>query len=336
MSSYHRALTGERVWDGIQMAGPYSWRPPRYWFSGRYGAARGATAEQGDNEHIPPFASLKKFIPPDKLWPINDAWYFHAGSNPGNAALTSIRLAVDRRYGRRGAPRSSRARPAGALRIDPGPVRGVRRRRLGRPQDDHLLDAQQPLAVVLRTHLRLLPAARRGLLRRQEGPAAVVGRLRLLRDGRPRPAKITVVNHSPDAKQGLRARVRVYDLQGRVRDDASHHLSVASGGAVQAMTLPRVAGFEGFLRPVRTVRPGRQRVAENVYWQSQQSDDVGDPRNDWAFELKQSSWADMTALNHMGRRRWRSAPGGCPTGRQPRRRRLHNPTSRSRSSNAQR
>ena len=64
----HRVLddqraTGERVWDGIQMAGPYSWRPPSYWFSGRYAATRGATAEQGDNEHIPPFASLKKFIP---------------------------------------------------------------------------------------------------------------------------------------------------------------------------------------------------------------------------------------------------------------------------------
>ena len=81
------------------MAGPYSWRPPGYWFSGRYGATRGSTAEQGDNEHIPPFASLKKFIPPDKLWPINDTWYFHAGSNPKNAALNSIQRAVDRRYG---------------------------------------------------------------------------------------------------------------------------------------------------------------------------------------------------------------------------------------------
>ena len=41
------------------MAGPYSWRPPSYWFAGRYAATRGASAEQGDNEHIPPFASLK-------------------------------------------------------------------------------------------------------------------------------------------------------------------------------------------------------------------------------------------------------------------------------------
>jgi exo-1,4-beta-D-glucosaminidase len=36
-----------------------------------------------------------------------------------------------------------------------------------------------------------------------------------------------------------------------------------------------------------------------VYWQSQQPDDVGDPSNDAAFELKQASWADMTGLNYM-------------------------------------
>jgi exo-1,4-beta-D-glucosaminidase len=40
-------------------------------------------------------------------------------------------------------------------------------------------------------------------------------------------------------------------------------------------------------------------VSENGYWQSQQLDDVGDPSTDSAFELKQTSWADMTALNTM-------------------------------------
>ena len=65
----------------------------------RLSATRGASAEQGDNEHIPPFASLRRFIPPDQLWPINDTWYFHAGSDPGNAGLAGIRRIIDRRYG---------------------------------------------------------------------------------------------------------------------------------------------------------------------------------------------------------------------------------------------
>lgn len=90
---------GNRTWDGILMDGPYTWRPPSYWFNDKYSTTRGSCAEQGDNEHIPPFESLKKFIPADKLWPINETWYFHAGTNDGNSTLESIREAIDRRYG---------------------------------------------------------------------------------------------------------------------------------------------------------------------------------------------------------------------------------------------
>jgi len=68
-----------RTWSGIHMAGPYVWRPPYYWFSDQYGPARGSSAEEGDNETIPPLESLKRFIPADKLWPINEYWYFHSG-----------------------------------------------------------------------------------------------------------------------------------------------------------------------------------------------------------------------------------------------------------------
>jgi len=38
-------------------------------------------------------------------------------------------------------------------------------------------------------------------------------------------------------------------------------------------------------------------LAENVYWQSQKDDDVGE--HDSAFGLKPASWADMTSLNTM-------------------------------------
>src|SRR5262249_1927623 len=76
---------------------------------------------------------------------------------------------------------------AGGLRVDACAVRSVRGRWVGQPQDDHLLDAQQPLAVVLRTHLRLLPATRWCVLRREEGAAAAVRGLRFVSNGKPRP-----------------------------------------------------------------------------------------------------------------------------------------------------
>ena len=52
VSSAARDANGDRVWDGIRMEGPYCWRPPTYWFSGKYPPTFGSTIEQGDNEHI--------------------------------------------------------------------------------------------------------------------------------------------------------------------------------------------------------------------------------------------------------------------------------------------
>src|SRR5271157_4879309 len=99
VSSFAKDTRGEHLWDGIHMEGPYSWRPPAYWFSGKYRAARGACAEQGDNEHIPTLESLKKFIPADKLWPINDVWLMHAGAIDKTSFLANVQLALERRYG---------------------------------------------------------------------------------------------------------------------------------------------------------------------------------------------------------------------------------------------
>jgi exo-1,4-beta-D-glucosaminidase len=116
-------------------------------------------------------------------------------------------------------------------------------------------------------------------------------------------ANITVVNQTSSVQTDLQVRVRVYDLQGRVRDDRNaSNLDVASGGAAQALTLRRLAGDSSvfFVRCQLLDKAGKV-LSENVYWQSQQLDDVGDPRNDSAFELKQASWADMTGLNRMAR-----------------------------------
>lgn len=327
VSSLARDERGERDWDGIHMAGPYSWRPPSYWFSGRYAATRGATAEQGDNEHIPPFASLRRFIPPDKLWPINDAWFFHAGSNVKNAELTSIRRAVDRRYGQSSGAEEFATK---AQLAHYESTRAQFEAFAAGGFDTHkmtiywMLNNHWPSFFGHLFDYYLRPGgayygAKKGLR-----PLSVV--FDSFATGDHDTANITVVNQTPGARGGLRARVRVYDLRGRLRDDrTSATVSVPAGGATRAMTLPRNVWDSRvyFVRCELIDRTGAV-LAENVYWQSRQLDDVGDPRNDWAFELKQAGWADMTALNSMPRvplevDAHTAARGGVDI-------RLHNPT----------
>ncbi len=302
VSSINKDADGERYWDGIQMAGPYSWRPPSYWFSGRYAATRGATAEQGDNENIPPLASLQKFIPPDQLWPFNDTWFFHAGSNEKNSTLSSIRRAILRRYGPSETVEEF-ARKAQVAEYES--TRAQFEAFAAGGFDTHkmtiywMLNNHWPsfFGHIFDYYMRpggTYYGAKKGLR-----PLSVV--FDAYAKGNHSEANISVVNQSPDTQQGLRARVRVYDLTGRVREDrTADNLTVESGGVTQALTLPRQAwGSSVFFVRCELFDDTGKRVTENVYWQSQQLDDVGEPRNDWAFELKQSRFADMTALNGM-------------------------------------
>ena len=143
VSSFNKDANGKVIWDGIRMSGPYSWRPPSYWFSDQYKGTTGSCAEQGDNESIPPYESLKKFIPADKLWPINDWWYYHAGATDGNSTLLNVTKTIDTRYG----PSSSAAEFAekaqmSSLRKHAGAIRELCGQRLEQSQDDALLDAR--------------------------------------------------------------------------------------------------------------------------------------------------------------------------------------------------
>jgi exo-1,4-beta-D-glucosaminidase len=304
VSSLARDGDGVPDWDGIDMAGPYSWRPPSYWFSGRYGATWGATAEQGDNEHIPPFASLQKFIPADKLWPINDVWYFHAGSNPNNAALTNIKRAVDLRYG----PSSNAEMFASKAQLAHyEATRAQFEAFAANGWDSHkmtiywMLNNHWPSFFGNLFDYYMRPGgayygAKMGLR-----PMSVV--FDSYATGNHSSAKITVVNQSQSDQRNLRVRVRVYDLQGNVRADRSaDNIFVSSGGALQVMTLPAgLAGSSVYFVRCQLIDGSGKPIADNTYWQSRRPDDVGSPDNDTAFDSRQASWADMSALNYMVR-----------------------------------
>ena len=300
VSSFARDGDGNTVWDGIAMAGPYSWRPPSYWFSGRYPATRGSSAEQGDNEHIPPYASLRRFIPEDRLWPINDTWYFHAGAAPQNSTLTNVRRIIDRRYGpstdaRMFADKAQLAHyEATRAQFEAFAAGGW---------DSHkmtiywMLNSHWPsfFGNIFDYYLRPGGAyygAKKGLR-----PLSVV--FDSYAGGDRRQGRVTVVNQGSNAAQDLRVRVRTYDIAGRLRDSrGAEGIDVISGGATAALTLPSgpTDSRVFFVRCQLLDRDGAV-ITENVYWQSQVPDDVGPPANDAAFDSRQVSWADMTPLD---------------------------------------
>jgi exo-1,4-beta-D-glucosaminidase len=86
--------------SGVKMSGPYEWVPPSYWTVDKQrGGAHGFNSETSPGPAPPPLESLKRMFPPDKLWPPNEVWDFHAGGD----VFTDIKLfkrALEGRYGK--------------------------------------------------------------------------------------------------------------------------------------------------------------------------------------------------------------------------------------------
>ncbi len=85
--------------SGVKMTGPYEYVPPSYWLADtKNGGAYGFNTETSPGAAIPPPESIRKFIPADHLWPIDDVWNFHAGGNEFKN-IKRYQDALDRRYG---------------------------------------------------------------------------------------------------------------------------------------------------------------------------------------------------------------------------------------------
>jgi len=85
--------------SGVKMAGPYEYVSPNYWLlDTKAGGAFGFSTEISPGPAVPPLEELKSMFPPDKLWPINEVWDFHAGGGE----FKNIKVftnAIEKRYG---------------------------------------------------------------------------------------------------------------------------------------------------------------------------------------------------------------------------------------------
>ena len=84
---------------GVKMPGPYEYVSPNYWLlDTKHGGAYGFNTETSPGPAIPPLEELKVMFPPDKLWPINEFWDFHAGGGQFKNVKVFTR-ALENRYG---------------------------------------------------------------------------------------------------------------------------------------------------------------------------------------------------------------------------------------------
>ncbi len=90
------AITGV---TGVKMEGPYEWVPAAYWWlDKRIGGAEGFATEISPGPAVPPLESLRRMLPKDHLWPIDEYWNYHAGGGQFKD-LKVFTAALEARYG---------------------------------------------------------------------------------------------------------------------------------------------------------------------------------------------------------------------------------------------
>jgi exo-1,4-beta-D-glucosaminidase len=87
--------------SGVKMTGPYDYVPPGYWLidTDHFGGAFGFNTETSPGAAIPVLASLKKFLPKEHLWPIDELWNLHTGAGDLNGDLKHFNQSMDAMYG---------------------------------------------------------------------------------------------------------------------------------------------------------------------------------------------------------------------------------------------
>ena len=110
-----------------------------------------------------------------------------------------------------------------------------------------------------------------------------------------------MANHTSEARKQLTVSVAFYNLDGfrkfyqQVKD-----FSIAENTSTIAMTIKRVPGLDTVYLVRCQLRDAMGTLlTENVYWQSADDDDLGDPKNDEQFKTNLVKWAGMSALNVM-------------------------------------
>lgn len=278
--------------SGMKMTGPYEYVPPSYWLTDKEaGGAFGHNSETSPGPAIPPLESLKRFIPADHLWPIDDVWNFHAG---GERFMTVnvFTNAMNKRYGE--APNlEDYLRKAQAMTYE-----GQRAMFEAYARNKYnstgviqwMLNNAWPSLIWHLYDYYLVPAG--GYFGTKK--ACETLHVQYSHDDN----SVAVINGTYIAQQGMTVSAKLYGLEATVKASRDATLDLAPDSSTKAFDLPTPDNLTRtyFLRLQLHDATGK-RVSDNFYWLSTKSDEMDWAKRKDTVYTPQSDFADLTDLN---------------------------------------
>ncbi|MFH6946059.1 glycosyl hydrolase 2 galactose-binding domain-containing protein [Flavobacterium sp. FlaQc-50] len=269
---------------GVKMNGPYEYVAPNYWFvDTENGGAFGFNTETGPGPQVPSLEVVKSMIPEDKLWPINTTWDFHCGRNEFQT-LERFTTAFNNRYGIQNNVEDftfkSQASNLESMRSMYEAFAINRSNTTGIVQ--WMFNSPWPKLIWQFWDYNLLPnaafyGARLGA--RQVNIAYNYG-----------DNAVYVSNLNPQKTKKLKARVKVFDFDGKVIFEKEETVSVNGNASYKTIALPNDKAYSKiyFLKMNLSDENGKS-IADNFYWLSTKKD---------VFDFKKSDWIHTPLMEY--------------------------------------
>jgi exo-1,4-beta-D-glucosaminidase len=278
---------------GVKMEGPYEWVPPNYWLLDKQaGGAHAFATEISPGPAVPPIESLRRMIPKERLWPINDFWNYHAGGGEFKN-LEVFTEALNARYG------SAKSAEDYAMKSQLMTYEGQRamfeayggNRYNSTGVIQWMLNNAWPSMIWHLYDYFLMPGGGYFGTKKACEPVHV----QYSYDDK----SIVVVNTTYQPLPGMKLTAKVYDINFAEKFAKTINVDVQADINMKAFVLPQISDLSPtyFLRLVLEDNR-RQTVSSNFYWLSTK-DDLLDPQKSKWYYTPVSSFADMTQLQQL-------------------------------------
>lgn len=284
------AVTGP---TGVKMNGPYEWVPPAYWLLDKQvGGAHSFATETSPGPAVPPIESLRKMLPKDHLWPIDDAWNYHAGGGQFKN-LNVFTEALNARYGvAKGVEDYSRKAQLMAYEGQRAMFEAYGRNRYGATGViQWMLNNAWPSMIWHLYDYYLMPGGGYFGTKKACEPVHV----QYSYDDK----SIVIVNTTLQPFPGMKVSAQLYDIGFKEKFSKTAEIDVAADSNVKAFIIPDSPDLSRtyFLRLTLVDAAGSTK-SSNFYWLSTKADLLVPEKSMWYY-TPVSAFSDMTQLQEL-------------------------------------
>jgi len=279
--------------SGVKMDGPYEYVSPNYWLlDTKHGGAYGFSTEISPGPAVPPVEELKTMFPPDKLWPINEFWDYHAGGGE----FKNIKVfthALEERYG------TVKNVDDLAWKSQAMTYEGQRAMFEGYGRNKYkstgviqwMLNNAWPGLIWHLYDYSLRPAG--GFFGSKKALELV--HVQFSYDDR----SVAIVNGTQEILKELKVVAKVYDTSMKERFSQEALADVDADGVVSTFKIPEPEGISStYFVNLQLFSPSGKLLSRNFYWLSTHPDVSDFPKSEWYY-TPLSQFANFQALQDL-------------------------------------